>query len=100
MAVKIQWTDRAKAHLRDLLDYLAFENRDAAQALARKIFQSVDRLAEFPYSGRSLPELEDAPFRERIIPPCRVIYLLRESDLLIVAVLRTERKLLPELLED
>lgn len=99
MALRILWTERAKAHLRDILDIIAFDNQDAARNLARKVFQSVDRLAEFPLSGRVVPELEGSPFRERVVPPCRVIYLIRDDTLVILVVIRAERMLVPDLLE-
>lgn len=99
MALRVLWTDRAKAHLRDILDFIAFDNPDAARALAGRVFESVQRLAEFPHAGRHLPELEDAPFRERVVPPCRVIYQVRGTDLIILVVIRAERHLVPELLE-
>ena len=99
MALRILWTERAKAHFRDILDIIAFDNQDAARNLARKVFQSVDRLAEFPLSGRVVPELEGSPFRERVVPPCRVIYLIRDDTLVILVVIRAERMLVPDLLE-
>jgi plasmid stabilization system protein ParE len=99
MALRILWTDRAKAHLRDILDIIAFDDQDAARNLARKVFQSVDRLPEFPLSGRVVPELEGSPFRERVVPPCRVIYLIRDDTLVILVVIRAERMLVPDLLE-
>ena len=89
----ILWTDRAKAHLRDILDFIAFDNRDAAGELARKVFHAVGQLAEFPLAGRCLPEFAEAPFRERGVPPCRVIYLVREETVLILVVLRAEQRL-------
>ena len=96
MALKIFWTERAKAHLRDILDYIGFDNQAAARQLARKVFQSIDRLAEFPHSGRTLPELDQSPFRERVVGPCRVIYLVREETLIILVVIRAERLLAQE----
>jgi plasmid stabilization system protein ParE len=99
MALRIFWTERAKARLRDILDVIAFDNQDAARNLARKVFQSVDRLAEFPLSGRVVPELEGSPFRERVVPPCRVIYLIRDDTLVVLVVIRAERMLVPDLLE-
>lgn len=93
------WTDRAKAHLRDVLDYIAFDNRGAAKALAQRIIEGTRRLKDFPQMGRVLPEFETLPFRELILPPCRVIYLVRGTRILVVAVIRSERQLRPEYLE-
>jgi plasmid stabilization system protein ParE len=99
MALRVLWTDRAKGHLRDILDFIALDNPDAARALARKVLGSVRRLAEFPRAGRRLPELADAPFRERVVPPCRAIYQVRGNDLIILVVIRTERRWVPLLLD-
>jgi toxin ParE1/3/4 len=100
MALRVRWTDRARAHLRDILDYIAFDNPAAARALARKILPSASRLGEFPHAGRRLPELEDSPFRERVIPPCRMVYQVRGDDVVILVVIRAERRLpVPDLLE-
>jgi len=93
MALKVFWTDRAKAHLRDILDYIAFDNPDATQTLARKVFANADRLKEYPYAGRKLPELRESPYRERVVPPCRVIYQLRGNAVVILVVIRSERHL-------
>ena len=93
------WTDRAKALLRDILDFHACENREAARSLARRVFQGTDGLQIFPSSGRMLPEFDALPFRELIVPPCRVIYLVQETRIVIVTVIRSERLLRPELLE-
>jgi plasmid stabilization system protein ParE len=99
MALKVFWTDRAKSHLRDILDFIAFDNPDAARKLARTVLARVGRLSRYPNSGRPLPELEGAPFREKVIPPCRVIYQVREKAVLILVVLRTERHFQPGFLE-
>jgi toxin ParE1/3/4 len=93
MALKVFWTDRAKAHLRDIFDYIAFDNPAAARALAARVFASVDKLAKFPRAGRRLPELEDSPYRERVVPPCRVIYQVRGEVLVILVVIRSGRRL-------
>jgi toxin ParE1/3/4 len=92
MALRVLWNDRARAHLRDILDFIAFDNPAAARALASRILHSASRLGEFPHAGRRLPELEDSPFRERVIPPCRVIYQVRGGDLVILGVIRAERR--------
>lgn len=42
---RVLWTDRAKAHLSDILNDIAFDNPDAAPKLAQKIFENVDQLA-------------------------------------------------------
>jgi toxin ParE1/3/4 len=99
MPQRIVWTEPAKIRIKDILSFIAFDNRDAALRLGERILDGIDRLMEFPKSGRKLPELPRAPFRELVIRPCRVIHLVQESQIIILTILRTEQLLKPELWE-
>ena len=56
-----------------------------------------DRLADFPESGRIVPEMNDPNFREIIPGNYRLIYRLRSGDVQIITVHHGARelKLLP-----
>ena len=43
-------------------------------SLRAGIFQAIERLSQFPQSGRVVPEFDDVTIRELIKPPCRVVY--------------------------
>ena len=91
----ILWTGPALADLREIREWVERDSPDAARRLAEKIRERVDALAVFPSSGRVVPEIGIERYREAIVRPYRVIYEIRENDLVIVRV-RHSRRDLPE----
>jgi plasmid stabilization system protein ParE len=74
----------------------------------RKVFDSVDRLKEFPKSGKRPAELPDTPYREVVVPPCRVFYRVagersephpKGDTVFVLYVMRSERLLHSYLLD-
>ena len=65
----------------------------------RKVFDSVDRLKEFPKSGKRPAELPDTPYREVVVPPCRVFYRIEGDTVLVLYVMRSEQLLHSYLLD-
>lgn len=53
----------------------------------------VERLADYPESGRIVPEFGVAHLRELVYPPFRIIYRLDDIRIRIVRVWRSERLL-------
>jgi toxin ParE1/3/4 len=66
---------------------------DTGERLLREVIAAVERLAEYPESGRMVPEFGIAPLREIIHPPFRVVYRLDEGRVRVVRVWRSERLL-------
>ena len=88
---EIIWSEPALEELEQIAEYIALSNPYAASDLVKRIFQVVDRLQEFPESGRIPPELPTFNYREVVVDPCRVFYRA-EGDMIYVAhVLRQER---------
>ncbi|TQP31616.1 type II toxin-antitoxin system RelE/ParE family toxin, partial [Vibrio cholerae] len=50
--VEIIWTEPALFDLNDIAEYIALENVVAAKQLVQTVFTKVERLADFPESGR------------------------------------------------
>ena len=90
---KIIWTEPAFQELDDIAEYIALDNLTAARKLVERIFKSVERLQNFPKSGRIPPELPSSVYREILVPPCRIFYRVEEKRVLILFVLRQERQL-------
>ena len=88
----IRWSGPAIREFESALDYIARDNRDAADRLARAILRAVGRLRAFPESGRMVPELEDPALREVVHAPFRVIYQRQENLVEILAVVRAEQE--------
>ena len=58
-----------------------------------EIVGQVEQLANYPESGRIVPEFGLAAVRELINPPFRIVYRVGESKIWIVRVWRSERLL-------
>ncbi|MGV8080022.1 MAG: type II toxin-antitoxin system RelE/ParE family toxin [Syntrophales bacterium] len=63
------------------------------EKLLREIISNIERLADFPESGRIVPEFGIANLREIVFPPFRIVYRLDESRVRIIRVWRSERLL-------
>jgi toxin ParE1/3/4 len=90
------WTAPALDDLDDIAAWIAIENESAAAALVERTLAAVERLRRFPESGRWVPELSSKIYREVIVPPCRILYRREKSKILIVHVVRGERRLQSE----
>ena len=58
----------------DIARYIAKDNPDAAIRWVNELFEAVERLADFPESGRVVPEVGVRRIRELIFGAYRVIY--------------------------
>jgi len=74
MAFKLIWSPSAKFDLKDIADFIAEDRESVAQRFVGSIFQTVERLADFPESGRIVPEFGDPAIREVIRKPLRIVY--------------------------
>ncbi|MEM9997603.1 MAG: type II toxin-antitoxin system RelE/ParE family toxin [Bacteroidota bacterium] len=62
----VVWTPRALADLQAIGAYFAETSPGYAERLVRLLSRATDRLEVFPASGRIVPEVCDAAFREVI----------------------------------
>jgi toxin ParE1/3/4 len=88
----VRWTDGANADLVAIFEHVAEDNPAAARDLASSLRRAVQRLADFPASGRVVPEIDDPAVREVIVPPYRVIYTA-DVGVLILAVHHSRQQL-------
>lgn len=76
--VAVRWTLQASQDLDSIVEFIAKDSPQYARLFVVDIFQAVDRIAEFPKSGRVVPELGDPIVREIILGNYRLVYRLRE----------------------
>ncbi|MBW2031309.1 MAG: type II toxin-antitoxin system RelE/ParE family toxin [Deltaproteobacteria bacterium] len=74
MAFKLIWSPSAKLDLKDITTFIAEDNISAAERFVGNLFHAVERLADFPESGRMVPEFGDPAIGEVIRKPCRIVY--------------------------
>ena len=90
----ISFADSAVADLEDIRAWYAqLDVPDVGERLLREVVSQVERLAEFPESGRIVPEFGIAPLREVIHPPFRIVYRVSEGRVRVLRVWRSERLL-------
>lgn len=91
--VDIIWLDPATDDLEEIIEYIAFDDPDAASRVVARILKHVRQLTKHPLSGSVPPELEDARYRQIVELPCRIFYRFEGKAVYIVHVLRSERLL-------
>jgi toxin ParE1/3/4 len=91
---RIVWAEKARRDLREIVRYLRQYSPEAAERTSKRITASTRQLAEFPLSGRAVPELPDTDFRELIVDDYRVVYEFRSDTAEILSVLNS-RRLMP-----
>ena len=90
---EIIWTNPALEDLNDIAEYIALSNLLSAKNLVKKVFEKVDRLEEFPESGKKPLELNNLNYLEVVVNPCRIFYKIENGNVFILHVMRQERDL-------
>ena len=96
---QLVWTEPALIDLDEIAEYIALDDPSAASNYIQKVFDRVERLTIYPNSGKRPAELPRTPYREVVIPPCRIFYRVEKDAVFILHVIRSERLLRTYLLE-
>jgi toxin ParE1/3/4 len=92
-ALKLRLTLAAIRRLSGILDFIAQENPDAADALSERIEHALDRVLSFSGSGGHIPEAPERPERELVVSPCvRIFYRTDAKNLWILFAMRAEQE--------
>lgn len=98
--VQIKWTEPALEQLNEIADYISLDKPLAAKKFVKKVFQAVSRLKNFPESGKKPKEIEDKEYREVFVNPCRVFYRYSGKKVVILYVMRSEKRFRQFMLAD
>jgi toxin ParE1/3/4 len=90
---RLIWAEPALNDLDSVAEYIALDNPAAAGVLVERVFARVGQLERFPKSGKRPPELRRTPYREVVVPPCRIFYRVDGDTVFILHVMRAERLL-------
>ncbi len=89
--MKIRWSPTAVSDLESIRDYIARDSPSAARKVANRIKESINRLVNFPLSGRAgrVPGT-----RELVIPgtPYIAAYTIQGDEVRIAAVLHGKQR--------
>ncbi len=92
--MSITWSPLAIERISEIAAYIAQENPQTAENWVEKIFDLIERLAEFPESGGIVPEINNPASREVISGNYRVIYDIEDEGARILTV-RHGKQILP-----
>jgi len=95
--MKVTWSPLAIDRVAEIASYIAEDNPGAAEKWIRKTFSRTGQLADFPESGRHVPETPRKDIRELILGNYRIIYRVELRQVSVLTV-RNTRQVLP--LED
>jgi toxin ParE1/3/4 len=93
--VKVHWTDTALEHLNAIHGYIAKNSPQYALRVVDRLTRRSLQLAEFPMSGRAVPEFEHGQIREVLEGPYRIIYYIKPDQIDILAVIHAAQQIPP-----
>ena len=85
--MKVHWTDSAEGHLDAIHNYIAQDSPEYAKRLVDRLTRRSQQIAEFPFSGRRVPEYDVDPIREVIEGPFRIVYHIKSDQIDVLAVI-------------
>jgi len=94
----LNWSPLAISRLSEVAKYIALDNPVAAERWVNKVFAEVEKLSEFPESGRIVPEVGDKTIREIIRGNYRIIYRLKDREISILTLRHVRQVLSIEML--
>lgn len=71
--MKITWAPSALEDIDLIAEYIARDSIDRAALFVEKLIRATDRLQNYPYSGRIIPEIDNENCREVIYGSYRIM---------------------------
>jgi plasmid stabilization system protein ParE len=93
---EVIWSPEAIQDLEDIAAFIARDSEYHAAMFVQRLIDATDRLAKFPESGRVIPEVGAARYREVIEGGYRIMYSLTGEVVHIDAVLHGNRRFGPD----
>jgi len=89
---RVTFAESAVQDLEDVRDwYVSQLAPEVGDRLISEVIERVEQLAEFPDSGRTVPEFDSPWLRELIHSPFRIVYRVDDERVRVVRVWRSER---------
>ena len=90
----VNWTDFAKARLHKIHQYIAEDSPMVADKTIKRLTERSIQIANFPQTGRKVPEFKHPDIREILERPYRIIYRILPNRIDVLTVIHY-RQLLP-----
>lgn len=91
--MRVHFTRTALRQLDAIHAYVGQTSTDYARRVVDRITRRAAQIAEFPQSGRAVPEFASPRLREVIEGPYRIIYHIKPQQIDVIAVLHGAQQL-------
>jgi len=85
--MKVHWTDTAEGHLDAIYAYIALDSPEYAKRVIDRLTRRSQQIADFPLSGRRVPEYDADQIREVIEGPSGATRYIKPDQIDVVAVI-------------
>ena len=85
--MKVHWTRTAENHLEALHHHISQDSPDYAKRIVDRLTSRSKQIADFPSSGRKVPEFNVDQIREVIDGSFRIIYRISPTQIDVLAVI-------------
>ena len=92
--MKVHWTDTAEGHLNAVYAHIAQDSPEYARHMVDRLTRRSQQIADFPSSGRRVPEYDIDQIREVIEGFFRIIYHIKPDQIDILPVIHGARDVL------
>ena len=91
--MKLIWTEPAVLDLENIKDYIAKDSEYYASLFVERVFVAVEKITGFPYVGREVPEYKVENVREVLYYNYRIIYEIKDNEIIILTIVHGARDL-------
>lgn len=89
----LTWTRRARADLQGIFEYIAQDDRSAAERWVSHLIARAELAATMPNGGRMLPEMARPDIREVLLRSYRIVYRVAHQGIVVLTVFEGHRRL-------
>lgn len=90
---EIRWTAQAADDLEAITQFIAADSPNYARLFVMNVLRVVERLEQYPRSGRVVPEIGNPAVREIIFGNYRIVFLLKADAIEILTIYHGARLL-------
>ena len=91
MDKRLIWSPEAVEDLESIAEFIGRDSAFYASSVVTKVLAISRNLTDAPLIGRIVPELDDGQIRERFVYSYRLIYRVRDDEILVVAIIHGKR---------
>jgi len=90
---KVIWSFEAISDLEAIAEYISKDSKYYATSFVQKVLEVSKSLSKFYERGRSVPELSNPEIREIFVKEYRLIYQIKENQIVILGLVHGRREL-------